>query len=249
MPFFFYKEENALKKIHKGQITKIENICRDTYLLSFKSDLKEIEPGQFLSILCPPKTLRRPFGVYDFQDGILSVLFRLRGDGTNYLKNLKVGDAINFNAPLGHGFKIKKEKSLLIGAGIGVAPLIYLNKCLKEMNIETKLISGFKEESEVIEGSDYVRIGGTIIDDVEKFILEFNPKVIYCCAPQIVLKLVSEIGIRHNVEIQVAMEKVMACGIGVCRGCVIQVKNNDNIENRTICGDGPVFLGSEVVWD
>ena len=110
MPFFFYIGV-ILKKIHEGQITNIKQECKDTYRLSFKSDLKTIEAGQFLSILCPPKTLRRPFGIYDFKDGIVTILFRLRGEGTNYLKNLKIGDNISFNAPLGHGFKIKNKKS------------------------------------------------------------------------------------------------------------------------------------------
>ncbi|MBE7706254.1 MAG: hypothetical protein E7Z91_03305 [Cyanobacteria bacterium SIG30] len=238
-----------MKKALSGKILNIKNVAKETYELSFKSDLEKIDAGQFLSILCPPKTLRRPFGVYDFENGILKVLFRLKGDGTNYLRNLKEGDIIKFNAPLGHGFEIKGKKALLIGAGIGVAPLVYLNKKLKEQNIETKLICGFKEKEEAIEGCDFIKIGGTIIDEVEKNIKEFTPDIIYCCAPQIVLKLVSEIAIKHNIEVQVAMEKVMACGIGVCRGCIIQVKTKEGIENRSICGDGPVFRGDEVIWE
>lgn len=238
-----------MKKILKGTIKDNRKISKDTFKLTIKSELENINPGQFLSILCPPKTLRRPFGVYDFENGLLSILFRLRGEGTNYLKNLKIGDEINFNAPLGNGFIEKNKKAILIGAGIGVAPLIYLNKKLKGRNIETKLICGFKSDDEIIEGCDYVKIGGTIVDEVEKFIDEFKPEIIYCCAPQIVLKLVSDIAKKHNTEIQVAMEKIMACGIGVCRGCVIKIKTENGIENRTICKDGPVFLGSEVIWE
>ena len=238
-----------MKKILIGEITENKKIARDTFKLIFKSDLADIKPGQFLSILCPPKTLRRPFGVYDFKDGILSILFRLRGEGTNYLKNLKTGDKISFVAPLGNGFFKNNKKALLIGAGIGVAPLIYLNKELKEKNVETKLICGFKTEDEIVEGCDYIKIGGTIIDDVERFIDEFKPEIIYCCAPQIVLKLVSQIAEKYNIEVQAAMERVMACGIGVCRGCVIKVKTKNGIENRTVCKDGPVFFGDEVIWE
>lgn len=238
-----------MKKNLKGIIKDNKKIAKDTFKLTFESELSQIEPGQFLSILCPPKTLRRPFGVYDFNNGTVSILFRLRGEGTNYLKNLKIGDEISFNAPLGNGFKIKNKKALLIGAGIGVAPLIYLNKKLKEQGIETKLICGFKTEDEVIEDCDYIKIGGTIIDEIEGFIKDFKPEIIYTCAPQIVLKLASEISKKHNIEIQVALERVMACGIGVCRGCVIKIKTEEGIENRTVCHDGPVFLGSEVVWE
>ena len=64
----------------------------------------------------------------------------------------------------------------------------------------------------------------------------------------IVLELVSKIAQKHNIEAQVAMEKIMACSIGVCRGCVIQIKKEGEIKNATICHDGPVFKGDEVVW-
>ena len=80
--------------------------------------------------------------------------------------------------------------------------VIYLNKNLKAKGIETKLICGFKTDDEIIEGCDYIKIGGTIVDEVEKFISEFRPEIIYCCAPQIVLKLVYQITKKYNIEIE-----------------------------------------------
>ena len=77
---------------------------------------------------------------------------------------------------------------------------------------------------------------------------DYQPEIIYACGPHIVLKLVSQLGEQYGIETQVAMEKVMACGIGVCRGCVIDIKKDGKVVNATVCKDGPVFKGSEIVW-
>ena len=91
----------------KGQIKSIEKISIDTYKMDIQSELEDVKAGQFVSILCPNKTLRRPFSVADFEKGTFSVLFKLKGDGTKYLSSLKKGDTVDFIAPLGNGFKIE----------------------------------------------------------------------------------------------------------------------------------------------
>ena len=212
------------------------------------SDLKQIKAGQFVSVLCPNKTLRRPFSASGFENGILSILFKLRGEGTEYLKNLKYGNNIDFLAPLGNGFDIKNKKSLLIGAGIGIAPMLFLKNELNKRNIENYLISGFKEVGEIVKGSDETIVGGSVLDNIENLIEKFKPEIIYSCGPSIVLKLVSELGIKKSIETQVALERVMACSIGVCRGCVIKLIKNNELTNASVCKDGPVFKGDEVVW-
>ena len=78
---------------------------------------------------------------------------------------------------------------------------------------------------------------------------KIKPEKIYACAPDIVLKKISEIASKYGIETEVALEKTMACGIGVCKGCVIKVIKNGEIQNATICHDGPVFKASEVVWE
>ena len=82
----------------------------------------------------------------------------------------------------------------------------------------------------------------------EKLIKEKNIEVIYSCGPTVVLKKIAEISEKFNIECQLAMEKVMACSIGVCRGCVIKlIRDNETIQ-ASVCKDGPVFKGSEIVW-
>lgn len=244
-----------MKKNHKGKILDIETIAQDTVKMQFTTELQSILPGQFVSILIPNKTLRRPFSVADFVEGIITVIFKVKGDGTNYLKSLKIGDTIDFLAPLGNTFTLPEagkkafQRALLIGAGIGIAPMLYLKKTLQQKGVETFLISGFKDEKEAVKGSDKTVIGGSVLDNIQNLVDEFKPDIIYSCGPKIVLQLVCELAGKNNIKAEIAMEKVMACGIGVCRGCVIKLNKNDGVKNASVCADGPVFNGSEVIWE
>lgn len=243
-------------KNHIGKVKNIEKINKNVYSIAFSAaTLDNILPGEYVSILCDRLTLRRPFSVANFENGIVTVLFKTRGKGTQYISSLKVGDSIEFSAPLGNTFEINNKKTLLVGAGIGVAPLFYLNKKLKEIGAETYFAAGFLSDNDIIGNFNFVSTDdgsngnkGSICDYLEKIIEEFKPEKIVSCAPLPVLKFVSQLAQKHNLESEVAMEKVMACGVGVCRGCVIQVKKNGKIQNATVCKDGPVFKGEEVVW-
>lgn len=238
-----------MKKIHKGKIKNIQKTALDTYKIEFASNLDCALPGQFVSVLCPQKTLRRPFSIAGFKDGVLEVLFKLKGDGTSYIKSLKIGDEIDFLGPLGSGFKIQNKKSLLVGAGIGIAPMLFLKNTLEKQGIENFLISGFKSEEERIEGSNKAVVGGSVLDYLPQIITDFKPEIIYSCGPEIVLKNVGIAAQKYNLECQIALEKVFACQVGVCRGCVIKILKDGVAQNATICHDGPVFEAKEVVWE
>lgn len=242
-----------MKKNYIGTIKSIKQINDDTFKISIFSELNEAKAGQFVSILIPNKTMRRPFSISNFKKeekgSTLEILFKKKGDGTTYISNLKIGEEIEFLAPLGNGFEIKDENSLLVGAGIGIAPMLYLKKELNERNIKNYLISGFKSETETIQGSDKTIIGNSVLDYVEDIIKEKNIKLIYCCGPVIVLEKISKIGIKHNIEVQIAMEKIMACSIGVCRGCVIKLMRDNKIIPASVCKDGPIFKGNEIIWE
>lgn len=241
------------RKIHKGTVKSVDNVGYDVFKLVFSSETPvDISPGQYVSILCESLTLRRPFSVSGFHNGLIEVLFKLKGKGTKYLSNLKAGDTVDFLAPLGNGFTIENKKSLLIGAGVGVAPLFYL---ASKINTEVFFASGFKTKNEIID-YDYDFIStddgtegqkGSICNYLDEIIEKFKPEKIYSCAPNIVLKYVIKAGKKYGIETEVAFEKVMACGIGVCRGCVIELNRDGEKINATVCTDGPVFKGEEVV--
>lgn len=233
-------------KLHKGKVKNIDEIAKDTFVISIETSISSVpKPGQFVSILCKDLTFRRPFCVFDFEDGILSVCLRKKGKGTQFLSGLNKNDEIDFSGFFGNGFTYEESKrSLLIGAGIGVAPLFFLKKFLKN----SFFISGFKERDEVFGNYDYLKISGSILDDVEKIIYEQKPEKIYSCAPLIVLQKISEIANEKKIECEVSLEKVMACSIGVCRGCVIEIKKDGKLQNASVCKDGPVFSSKEVLW-
>lgn len=238
-----------LKKDYTGKIKSIKNIALNTFEMKIESSLKSAKSGQFISILCPNKTLRRPFSISNFENGILTVLFKLKGEGTEYLKSLNEGDKVKFLAPLGNGFNVFGSNCLLVGAGIGIAPMLFLKKELNEKGIKNYLISGFKAQNEIIQGSDENIIGGSVLDNIEKIIDEKNIDIIYSCGPAIVLKKLCEIAKSKGITCFVAMERVMACSIGVCRGCVIRLKKDDDVVYGSVCQDGPVFEGDKIVWD
>ena len=244
-------------KNQTGTIKEIKQLTESVYSVKIESlSLEAIDAGEYISIFCEGLTFRRPFSVADFSDNIITVLIKKRGKGTSYILSLKNGDKVEFSAPLGNTFKIENKKTLLIGAGIGVAPLFYLNKKLKSVGAETYLCAGFLTKSEILgDEIDFVSTddgsngnGGSICDYLGQLVKEFSPERIVTCAPYPVLKFVAEYCGENNIECEVCMEHVMACGIGVCRGCAIDVKRDGKIVHKTVCKDGPVFDGKEVVW-
>jgi dihydroorotate dehydrogenase electron transfer subunit len=244
-----------MKKNHISTIKEVIKINQDIYSISIMLPDLNIEPGEYISILCDSLTLRRPFSVYNFENGTLTILMKKRGIGTEYISNLKTGDKIEVSAPLGNTFKIENKRTLLIGAGIGVAPLFYLNKKLKNIGAQTYFAAGFLSKDDIIEQYNLVTTDdgsngtkGSICDYLEQLINDFKPEKIVSCAPKPVLKFVAETAQKFNIESEVCMEKTMACGIGVCRGCVIKTNEGGKIVNKTVCKDGPVFRGAEVVW-
>jgi dihydroorotate dehydrogenase electron transfer subunit len=244
------------KKNHTGIIENIKQINSQVYSIEFSSPtLIDIQPGQYVSILCDGLTLRRPFSVADFSDGKVTVLFKQKGKGTEYISHLQIGDKIEFSAPLGNTFSIDNKKTLLIGAGIGVAPLFYLKKQLEQSGAKTFFAAGFLSKEDILGDFNFVSTDdgsfgekGSICEYLEKLIQDFAPERIVSCAPSAVLRIIAETARKHKIDSEIAMEKVMACGIGVCRGCVIEVRRDGRVQNATVCKDGPVFKGEEVVW-
>ena len=245
------------KKIHKAKVKNLTKCSQDIYLLELETAESFVsKSGQFISIYCE-RTLRRPFSIYSNNGNVVSVLYREIGKGTKYLSSLKQNDIVDFSGPFGNGFDIKDKKPLLIGAGVGVAPVSYLKSELEKRGTQSLLISGFRSKNDIPNclNSDFIvtddgsnGIKSNVIDFALSKIDEFNPEIIYSCGPLIVLKKCAELSKRLGIEVQVSMEKVMACSIGVCRGCVIDVNKDGIIQNASVCKDGPVFDGNEVVW-
>ena len=235
-------------------------LSKDVYEISL--DCKEIAgnsiPGQFVSILCENLTLRRPFSIANVDNNTIKIIYKLKGDGTRYISKLKDGQEVNLIGPLGKGFNIIPENSLLIGAGVGIAPVLFLSKELEKRQVPYRLLAGFqtltnltdldRDKSLIITEDGSSGYQGRIIDYLKDEIIENKPQKIYSCGPEIVLKQVIDMANEYNIPVEVALEKKFACGIGVCMGCNVQIKENNTVKSKRICNDGPVFEGGSIVW-
>ena len=134
------------KKIHKGQIKQISQAAKDLFYITISCENIFVKAGQFISIYCGELTLRRPFSVMRSKNNELTVLFKLKGKGTEYLRNLKIADEIDFSGPFGNGFSIQNKKSLIVGAGVGVAPVHFLKEELDKLAIEYYFMAGFLDK-------------------------------------------------------------------------------------------------------
>ena len=221
---------------------------------------KLCKPGTFVHIAVPGKTLRRPISVCDVYGDILRIVFEVRGEGTEILANTKIGDNLDIIAPLGKGFELDcNKKTIFIGGGIGVPPMLYASKILGENGI---VITGFRNKEAVILQDDFIKNGSKVIlttDDgsagIHGFVTQALKEVvnqaemICACGPMPMLKAIAKIADENSIPCQISLEERMACGIGACLGCAVLV-NKENGEQlyKHVCKDGPVFSSKEVVW-
>lgn len=221
---------------------------------------KLCNPGQFVHILVPGKTLRRPISVCDIYDDILRIVFEVKGEGTDIIANTKVGESLDIIAPLGNGFVLdSNKKTVFIGGGIGVPPMLYASKiCGKNGTV----ITGFRNKDAVILQDDFIKNGSKLIlttDDgsagIHGFVTQPLQEIISqadtvcACGPAPMLKAISKIAEAANVPCQISLEERMACGIGACLGCAVLINRDDGTQiYKHVCKDGPVFSSEEVAW-
>ena len=242
--------------VFKKQLT---NTIYDLRLKN-KSLAEITKPGQFVQILVPSKTLRRPISVCDVENDTIRLVFEIRGEGTQILSETKVGEFINIIAPLGKGFDIDPDKkTIFIGGGIGVPPMLY---SAKQCGKNATVINGFRNQKAVILEEDFKSFAGNVIittDDgsygihgfVTQPLQEYikNADMICACGPMPMLKNISKIAKENNIPCQISLEQRMACGVGACLGCAVAVLDENGYQTyKHVCKDGPVFNSEEVVF-
>lgn len=244
----------------KGIVAENRKLAKGIYEMTIRRPIMAAKswPGQFISILCGSALLRRPFSIAGVSDDSIKILYKIKGEGTIYLSKLNEGASLDMIGPLGNGFALDSERALLIGAGVGVAPLLFLDRALREHNNQTRILAGFAtnikldelqtQHCRVVTEDASTTTAGIITEYIEEEVKTFNPDKVYACGPNAVLEYAVKMAKKHNVEIEVALEEKFACGIGVCMGCIIEVLENDERVNKRICKDGPVFKGEVVLW-
>lgn len=271
-------------KNEKVKILSNKQIAPDFYKMSVASTYlaKNSKPGQFVEIRCQgalDPLLRRPFGVHRVTKFGIEMLYEVVGKGTKILTEKQPGDTIEILGPLGNGFKIDpKSDAILIAGGIGVAPLLALAEHIAyrgsrigdRKNIT--IIIGARSKSHINCANEFKKLGckviittddgskgkkGLVTDPLKEILSAIRDTryAIYACGPNPMLKAVWAIAETHDIPCQFSFESHMACGIGVCLGCPIKVKNKTIRDTRyaireykMVCKDGPVFNGEDIAW-
>lgn len=223
----------------------------------------EIRPGQFVQIEVPDSRttyLRRPISVnfVETYNATLWLLVRDAGAGTHRLIKSKKGDVYNLILPLGNSFNPPSDKNatiLLVGGGVGVAPLLYYGKCLNDAGYKVIFALGARSHSDLLELDEFRKYGDLHVstDDGslgEKGIVTtnsiFNHDIDYiaCCGPTPMMKAVAKIAREKGIECEVSLENMMACGLGACLCCV----EDTTAGHVCVCTDGPVFNINQLKW-
>lgn len=254
-----------MREIYKVRILENAEIGPQIYeVILFSKEIAEVaKAGQFINIYCNASgsLLPRPISISQInkEENTLTLIYAVVGKGTKLLSEMKVGEEIEVVGPLGNGFEIYDDakNSIVIGGGIGVPPLVELVKQLKgnvvvylgfrsnPLLIDTFKKLGAKVYIATEDGS--VGIKGTVMDILKGKNLKVD--MIYSCGPKPMLKAIGKWADENKIKAQVSMEERMACGIGACVGCTCKTKKKEEVENKRVCKDGPVFWSSGVIWD
>ncbi len=233
--------------------------------LTQEEALPEILPGQFVEVRVdnsPTTFLRRPISVnfVDRTANQLWLLIQTIGEGTRRLGALKAGDKVNVLYPLGNGFTMpqnKENKVLLVGGGVGIAPLLYFGAELKRLGYSNvSFLLGARTAKDLLMLEQFGRFGAvfTTTEDgsmgdkgfVTQHSMLSQKKFdnIFCCGPKPMMVSVAKYAKAHGIPCEVSLENKMACGLGACLCCVEDTKEG----NVCVCKEGPVFNIDELLW-
>jgi len=234
------------------------------------------KPGQFVTIAVGgPDTsmlMRRPFSIYQVRErgvygGTVEFVFSIEGRGTRWLADRQPHEPIDVVGPLGKPFSLPREPAtcVLVGGGYGTAPLFPLADALRARGCRIDFVMGAAREDRLFGALDAKRISATlsvttddgsvglhgrVSDALPDVLATSKADVVYACGPMGMLRAVSRICEAAGIPCQIAVEELMACGIGVCMTCVLPVIGDDG-QTRMVrsCVDGPVFHGDRVRFD
>jgi dihydroorotate dehydrogenase electron transfer subunit len=253
------------KRIEDFKVIGNKFANNDIFILEIQagSSLPDLKPGQFVQVKIegsPETFLRRPLSIHDtdYSENTIKLLVQLAGQGTQTLSKLQPGARLNLIYPLGNSFSMPpaNAKILLIGGGCGVAPLLFLGKYLKSKGYNFEILLGFRNRERIIEYDEYSALGTVHLttedgSEGEKgFVTEHSILKtgkfdhIFCCGPERMMKAVADYSYKSNIDCEVSLENLMACGFGACLCCVVETVNG----NLCTCVDGPVFNTKKLTW-
>ena len=243
----------------KQSIFKIltnEALTSNVYRMTLEGDTSAITaPGQFVNIRLEGKFLRRPISVCDWEDGKLTLVYKVVGHGTAQMAAMAPGESLDILTGLGNGYDLTLtgEHPVLVGGGVGVPPMFGLAKHLRAMGKEVQVILGFNTREEIFYEEAFQALGCTVyvttVDGsygVKGFVTDAMKDLHYshfcACGPEPMLKALYAASTTSG---QMSFEERMGCGFGACMGCSCKTLTG----NKRICKDGPVMKKEEILWD
>lgn len=248
------------------EILENKLVAGHNYLMKVKGDktVKAAKAGQFYMLQCKNGVyfLRRPISLHyaDKDNNILEFYYEIKGGGTKDLASMKAGEIINIQGPLGTGFttEISGKELLVVGGGMGMAPMKLLIEVLSKNNKVTFIAGGRNREAMEImsnfnldgienyittdDGS--VGIHGNVIVKMEELMKAKKYDMVFTCGPQKMMEAVAKTAKKFETKCEISLEARMACGVKACVGCSIKTK----FGMKKVCHDGPVF-DSETIID
>ena len=225
--------------------------------------LPEMHPGQFVQILVdnsPHVFLRRPISInfVDKEKNEIWLLIQKVGEGTEKICSIPAGGIINLISPLGNSFTLPERNGryLLVGGGVGTAPMLFLGKRMKEVGIEPDFLLGGRSAEDILQRADFERYGSLYCTTEDgslgetgfvthhSVLKEKKYDFIYTCGPRPMMVAVAKYAHEHGVGCEVSLENLMACGFGACLCCVEKTVRG----NICTCTEGPVFNIKELFW-
>ena len=235
-------------------IRQNELIARDVYKMVLEGDTTDIvSPGQFVNVKVENCFLRRPISICDWDHNSITLLYKVVGKGTQFMSNMTIGEKIDLLTGLGNGFSIvDASKPLLVGGGIGLAPLYGL---CQRLQVKPTVVIGAAAKDDLFYVNEFKTISSNVItatndgsEGIKGFVTDairhhrLNADYVYACGPMPMMKALSEC--LPQVKAQFSLEQRMACGFGACVGCSIETAKGV----KRVCKDGPVFFKENIIW-
>ncbi len=260
-----------MKQTYLCNISAVEFLNETVFTLTVKRPkaMPNVAAGQFFQLKTDQLPyLRRPISISKITAETLSFTVIVKGEGTRQLQQLKVGDQLNVLGPLGNCYQIPADmqRVLIIGAGIGVPPQAVLAEIIASQSCAHMTVQlGFRDQPYMVDRfsalTDDVTVAsesgkadyrGYVVDLTKEALKTEKYDMVYVCGPPIVIEIVAKMCNQNATPVQLLMEERMACGVGACMVCACKVKADNAPQGywyKRVCSDGPVFWGSEVLFD
>lgn len=237
------------------EITENRPLTKSVFLMRLSGDTSDITaPGQFVNLKLDGFFLRRPISVCDSESGVLTLIYKVVGKGTEYMSKMTEGEKVDILTGLGNGYDttVSGDSPLLVGGGVGVPPLYKLAKKLTSEGKKVTVILGFNTKDEIFWEEEFKALGASVLVatvdgsyGVRGFVTDAMKDLSYTyffsCGPEPMLKALYK---ASETSGEMSFEERMGCGFGACMGCSCKTVTG----NKRICKEGPVLKKEDVIW-